>query len=177
MFDLASPLGAEEVLQAEQKRIETEQAAIEKLAAARYEVAELDQALDDALLLIDTRLAPYLSGSPTERRLINLAIYVELLVSGTDTVRAKATPLYARLVPLARQLAPDTSQAGPAQIQRQRPKNGRSPAIRGYGSKYMQMAERAGFEPAMEFNPHTRLAGECLQPLGHLSQCLGRWPV
>src|SRR5450631_1999626 len=28
--------------------------------------------------------------------------------------------------------------------------------------------ERAGFEPAMEFNPHTRLAGECLQPLGHL---------
>ena len=31
------------------------------------------------------------------------------------------------------------------------------------------MAERAGFEPAMEFDPHTRLAGECLQPLGHLS--------
>jgi hypothetical protein len=30
-------------------------------------------------------------------------------------------------------------------------------------------AERAGFEPAMEFDPHTRLAGECLQPLGHLS--------
>jgi hypothetical protein len=38
-------------------------------------------------------------------------------------------------------------------------------------------AERAGFEPAMEFNPHTRLAGECLQPLGHLSadgQCRAR---
>ncbi len=31
-------------------------------------------------------------------------------------------------------------------------------------------AERAGFEPAMEFEPHTRLAGECLQPLGHLSR-------
>ena len=30
-------------------------------------------------------------------------------------------------------------------------------------------AERAGFEPAMEREPHTRLAGECLQPLGHLS--------
>jgi hypothetical protein len=38
------------------------------------------------------------------------------------------------------------------------------------GCSYVdQMAERAGFEPAMEFNPHTRLAGECLQPLGHLS--------
>jgi site-specific DNA recombinase len=36
-------------------------------------------------------------------------------------------------------------------------------------SYFDQMAERAGFEPAMEFNPHTRLAGECLQPLGHLS--------
>src|SRR3979490_755515 len=33
--------------------------------------------------------------------------------------------------------------------------------------------ERAGFEPAMEFDPHTRLAGECLQPLGHLSLSLG----
>ena len=33
--------------------------------------------------------------------------------------------------------------------------------------------ERAGFEPAMEFDPHTRLAGECLQPLGHLSRLEG----
>jgi site-specific DNA recombinase len=36
-------------------------------------------------------------------------------------------------------------------------------------SIFFKLAERAGFEPAMEFNPHTRLAGECLQPLGHLS--------
>ena len=33
-------------------------------------------------------------------------------------------------------------------------------------------AERAGFEPAMGVEPHTRLAGECLQPLGHLSRKL-----
>src|SRR3954447_3950659 len=31
-------------------------------------------------------------------------------------------------------------------------------------------AERAGFEPAMGGESHTRLAGECLQPLGHLSR-------
>ncbi len=37
-------------------------------------------------------------------------------------------------------------------------------------SYFVKMAERAGFEPAMEFDPHTRLAGECLQPLGHLSR-------
>src|SRR5919202_5605727 len=30
-------------------------------------------------------------------------------------------------------------------------------------------AERSGFEPAREREPPTRLAGECLQPLGHLS--------
>ena len=30
-------------------------------------------------------------------------------------------------------------------------------------------AEREGFEPARELAPPTRLAGECLQPLGHLS--------
>jgi hypothetical protein len=38
--------------------------------------------------------------------------------------------------------------------------------LTGHGSAE---TERAGFEPAMEFYPHTRLAGECLQPLGHLS--------
>ena len=31
------------------------------------------------------------------------------------------------------------------------------------------MAEKEGFEPSVEFNPHTHLAGEHLQPLGHLS--------
>ncbi len=31
------------------------------------------------------------------------------------------------------------------------------------------MAEREGFEPSVEYNPHTRLAGGCLRPLGHLS--------
>ncbi len=31
------------------------------------------------------------------------------------------------------------------------------------------MAERAGFEPAVEVTPHDRLAICCLQPLGHLS--------
>src|SRR2546430_11899314 len=30
-------------------------------------------------------------------------------------------------------------------------------------------AERAGFEPAKDVAALTRLAGECLQPLGHLS--------
>ncbi len=32
-----------------------------------------------------------------------------------------------------------------------------------------KLAESEGFEPSMEFNPHTPLAGEPLQPLGQLS--------
>jgi hypothetical protein len=32
-----------------------------------------------------------------------------------------------------------------------------------------KMAEREGFEPSMGFKAHTPLAGEPLQPLGHLS--------
>ena len=39
--------------------------------------------------------------------------------------------------------------------------------------------EREGFEPSIEREPDTRLAGECLQPLGHLSgrmpDCMGRF--
>ncbi len=31
------------------------------------------------------------------------------------------------------------------------------------------LAERAGFEPAIRFNPYTRFPGVRLQPLGHLS--------
>jgi site-specific DNA recombinase len=53
------------------------------------------------------------------------------------------------------------------------PQNDHDPVFRGRGSNIDQMAEREGFEPSMEFNPHTRLAGECLQPLGHLSRNCG----
>ena len=31
------------------------------------------------------------------------------------------------------------------------------------------MAERAGFEPAVEFNPYDDLANRCFRPLSHLS--------
>ena len=33
-----------------------------------------------------------------------------------------------------------------------------------------KLAEREGFEPSVRFNPYTRLAGEHLRPLGHLSR-------
>jgi site-specific DNA recombinase len=106
---------SKEVLQAEQTRIESERATAERLAEmARFEVAEIDQALSDALLLIDKRLLPYLSGSPTEKRLINLAVYAMLLVSGTRRYRPPAN----RPIRRARAARP---QAGAAEYRPRQP--------------------------------------------------------
>jgi site-specific DNA recombinase len=131
---------SKEVLQAQQKRLETEQTRAQQLAdAASFEVSELDQALSDALLLIDQRIVPYLTGSPTEKRLINLAIYLMLLVTASGAIKTKPTPLYAELVPLARKLAREASETDAT-----RPENGRSPAFRGHGLKPKQMAGASG---------------------------------
>jgi hypothetical protein len=167
---------SEEIMQAEQERIEAERTTTERWSkTAQREVQDVDQALEDALALIDLATAPYLTADPLERRLINLAIYLMLLVSDPDTIEAKPTALYEQMVALARQLAQEAAQERQKRPQAgqspgNRPQDDRSPVFRGRGSQLVQMAERAGFEPAMEFNPHTRLAGECLQPLGHLSR-------
>ncbi len=41
--------------------------------------------------------------------------------------------------------------------------------LQGYKNGKNKMAEREGFEPSMSDKTHTPLAGERLQPLGHLS--------
>jgi site-specific DNA recombinase len=166
---------SKEVLQAEQQRIKAEQATAERLAAAaNHEVAEVDQALSDALALIDERRVPYLTGSATERRLINLAIYLMLLVSDPDTITAAPTALYAQLVPLARKLAREAAQDPQKRPQQPKspgtsPEKNRSPVFRGHGLKLEQMAERGGFEPPNEVSPVTRFPVAPVQPLRHLS--------
>lgn len=134
---------SKEVLQAQQKRLEAEQTTAQRLAdAAKFEVSELDQALSDALTLIDARLVPYVTGSATEKRLINLAIYAMLLVSETGDITAKPTPLYAELVPLARKLAREAAQD--AHNPGNSPTNNRDPVFRGHGLKSVQMAGSEG---------------------------------
>ena len=39
-------------------------------------------------------------------------------------------------------------------------------------SAVLYLAEREGFEPSIQFDPYTPLAGEPLRPLGHLSESL-----
>jgi hypothetical protein len=143
---------SKEVLQAQQKRLEAEQGTVQRLAdAAKFEVSELDQALNDALLLIDQRRVPYLAGSPTEKRLINLAVYAMLLVSDSGDIEIQPTPLYAELVPLARKLAREAAQAGGT-----RPPN---------GLKTKQMAGRSGrpSNPAASLDP---LLEHLMEPVG-----------
>jgi site-specific DNA recombinase len=141
---------SEEVLEAEQARIQDERAAAQRwTAAADREVEDVDQALNDALALIDLGTTPYLNGTPTERRLINLAVYVMLLISDPDRVQAEPTALYAQLVPLARKLAREAAQEGQkrpqaAQSPETQPQDDRSPVFRGSGSQSMQMAGLTG---------------------------------
>jgi hypothetical protein len=127
---------SKEVMKAEQGRIEAEQAQVERWqAAADSEIADVDQALSDALVLIDAGTAPYLDGNATERRLINLAIYVMLLVSDEGHVQAKPTAFYAQLVPAARRLAREAAQDRcDGQSPGTCPEYDRSPVFRGHGS-------------------------------------------
>jgi site-specific DNA recombinase len=173
---------SEEVLKAEQERIETESARAQQWAdAADREVEDVMQALDDALALLDDNHVLYENLNTLCRRLVNQAIFRRLTIRDPDTVEAERTALYDQIAQLAKDLQDPQK---PAQDPQKRPRttrnkarspqNDHDPFSGGRGSYENNMAERAGFEPAMEFNPHTRLAGECLQPLGHLSQDSGR---
>jgi hypothetical protein len=111
-------------------------------------------ALDDALLLLDETVI-YEQLPDSSRRLVNQAVFGSLIVIDPDTIYAQRTPLYDEIDQLSQQLR-DT--APPAA--RQHPKtprygdenaqNDHDPDFRGRGSYIMPMAERAGFEPAME---------------------------
>jgi hypothetical protein len=120
---------------------------------------------DDALVLIDLATAPYLTASPTERRLINLAIYVMLLVfHDADTVEGKPNDAIAQLISLGRSVAQERARAERAA------KANRDPLSLGRGSQLEQMAEREGFEPSNEVAPVTRFPVAPVQPLRHLSR-------
>jgi hypothetical protein len=141
------------------------------------------EALDEALALVDAATVPYAEANVVLRRLINQAIFERPLIEDDEEPRADFQPLYAELIPLARRLSRDTwpattrARKSPtrSQVRASCPHKEHDPDSSGPCSHFDKMAERAGFEPAMEREPHTRLAGECLQPLGHLSRW-GRVP-
>jgi site-specific DNA recombinase len=170
----------EDVLRAEQARIETERAQARKWAeAAVREVQDVMDALDNALLLLDDEHVLYETLPQSLRRMVNQAVFVALVVCDPETIQAKHAPLYEALASLNRALQQPKNTPHKAAKRRRTPQNKTRPQIEpdpfsgGRGPYIEHMAERAGFEPAMELLPHTRLAGECLQPLGHLSREIG----
>lgn len=144
-------LVSDEVLKAEQNRIEAERAEAKRWAtAAVQEVEDVMQALDDALSLIDAGTLPYASGSPLERRLLNQALFEVLLVENADSVEGTPTAFYAQLVPLAKELATTTAQTTQDSRERghtahrpqRRARNDHGPLLGGHGSHMIQMAGR-----------------------------------
>ncbi len=168
-----------------QKQLQTElDAANESLAETEIRMVIDREQLELALELAEDVQAVYIAADEQTKRSYNQAFFRKLLITAewdddqaetsVQVSRAELTPPYALL------LVEDLFEQAEAEAQTIRAGNKtEAPTKNRAGSAdersagpvsiYEQMAERAGFEPAMEFNPHTRLAGECLQPLGHLS--------
>jgi site-specific DNA recombinase len=84
---------SEEVMQAEQNRIQTEQTQAQQWAdAAATEVQDVMNSLEDALLLLDRNRVIYEQLSPSLRRLVNQAIFLALIVHDPDNIEGKLTP-------------------------------------------------------------------------------------
>jgi site-specific DNA recombinase len=147
---------SEEVLQAEQERIENERAKAQQWAdAADREVEDVMAALDDALLLLNATKIIYEALPTSSRRLVNQAVFLALIVHDPDNIEAKRTLLYEALHRVAEDLqetkeTPQTVQNRPRKPQNKtgRPQDDHDPDFRGRGSYIGRMAGATGLEPA-----------------------------
>lgn len=146
---------SEEVLKAEQERIENERQTAQRWAdAAEREVEDIMAALDDALILLDDNHIIYEAEPNHVRRLINQAIFLALTVHDPDTIEAQRTPLYDEIARLADDLqeakkAPEKAAKRPrtAKNKALQPQKDPDPLSRGRGSYIVQMAGGQGLEP------------------------------
>jgi site-specific DNA recombinase len=164
----------------ERARMQAEiQAAEKSLAETELRLSLDGQQLRRALELAEDVATVYRDANEATKRGYNQAFFTGLYVMPewddqakqmtAQISRAELTEPYAAL--LADGLVADVlHEAELIRAAAATPEGGpvKPPSSAGV-SIFVKMAERAGFEPAMEFDPHTRLAGECLQPLGHLS--------
>ena len=171
-----------DAFRAERARMHQEMQAAEKSLAEtvgrlRLESRDLEKALD----LVEDIKKVYLHSNDETRRGYNQAFFKKLRVRAEwsedqthQLVRiasAELTEPYAVL--LSEGLAEGIEAELMAIRTAESPEDLKAQLLKTLGSadvSYIEvMAERAGFEPAKELSPLTRLAGECLQPLGHLS--------
>ncbi len=132
---------SEEVLQAEQQRIEAERTqAHHWIEAATHEAQDVREALDDALTIVGRCHETYLEASPMLRRLLNQAIFERLLIH-SDSVECEQQPVFGHITRLGRGCQ------APAKARR-RPQNAQDPlSFGGLGSNVDTMVRMRGLEP------------------------------
>ncbi len=133
---------SEDILIAEQARIETERTQARKLVeTAAHEAEDIFEALDEALLLIGPNChAAYMSSPPEHRRLLNQAIFQRLIVT-PDDIEDEPQPVVADLHRLTRK-APAAPKAPKGR------QKGRGPQfLGGHGSHVDTLVRPSGLEP------------------------------
>jgi site-specific DNA recombinase len=127
---------SEEVLQAEQQRIEAERTQARRLIeGASLEAEDILEALDDALVIVSDCHKTYLAGDATLRRMMNQAIFSRFLVR-LDEIDGERETVFEYIT----RLAEDDQSRGP--------ENDQGPVSGALGSDVIQMVPRAGLEPA-----------------------------
>jgi site-specific DNA recombinase len=102
----------DDVLAAEQERIQLERAKVEKWAkAASHTANEFREALDQAQELLRQPAAAYLRATPTERRMFNQAIFHRIYVLNGDVVAALPNRWIRQLEALAERPAEDEDES------------------------------------------------------------------
>ena len=129
----------EEVLQAEQKRIEAERTEARRWAdAANLEAKEAQDALDEALTIIQGCHATYLVADAQQRRLMNQAIFERLLVRA-DALEGDEEPVIGHIQRLRGPRSHASARGG---------QNAQDPlSSGGLGSNVIQMVRMRGLEP------------------------------
>jgi site-specific DNA recombinase len=140
----------EEVVAAEQERIERERADAHKWAtAATRDLREVKNALKEALTLLTDTDIRYLEATPHTRRLLNQTLFKALLVLDGEVSEAEPTPWVVAIRALAPPAACPAQQArNGAQTSRGHRRDDHDPLSRAVGLYKTKMVRRAGLEPA-----------------------------
>ena len=129
---------AEEVLAAEQDRIESERAEAHRWAdAAAQDANEVAQALKEALKLLKDPHIAYKRATPHVRRLLNQALFDALLIRDEDVAEAKPAPWVAEIHRLA----------GSSLDYQEGRRNGHDPLSGAVGFNKAKMVPEEGLEP------------------------------
>jgi site-specific DNA recombinase len=136
---------AEEVLVAEQDRIENERSEAHRWAeAAAHDATEVTETLAEALRLLEDPQIAYAQATPHQRRLLNQAIFEALLIRDEDVAEANPRPWVAEI----HRLANSQLDCQKAQERPEGRRNGHDPLSGAVGFNKANMVRRAGLEPA-----------------------------